>query len=109
MSSRTLLSGAPRVVNIGLASFALGSGTESYPDYRPFVQNATETRDGTLLGELRAVNFVKRLIAEGRMPRGSMKDLSLHLIADDSLMNELGAGSKLSPSPAITPSRCSRS
>lgn len=57
--------------------------------------------NAALLGELRAVNFVKRLIAEARMPRGSMKDLSLHLIADDSLMNELGAGSKLSPSPAL--------
>lgn len=40
------------------ASFPTGSGSESYPDYRPFVQNATETRDGTLLGELRVSRFL---------------------------------------------------
>lgn len=57
--------------------------------------------NAALLGELRAVAFVKRLIAEGRMPRGSMKDIRLHLLADDALMNELGAGSKLSPTPAL--------
>lgn len=54
-----------------------------------------------LLGELRAVNFVKRLIAEGRMERGRMKDVLLHLIADDGLMTELSATSKLSPNPAL--------
>ena len=57
--------------------------------------------NAALLGELRAVAFVKRLIAEGRMPAGAMKDLRLHLIADDRLMNDLSAGSKLSPTPAL--------
>lgn len=57
--------------------------------------------NAALLGELRAVNFVKRLIAEGRMPAGAMKNLNIHLIDDDELMNELGAGSKLTPSPAL--------
>ncbi|WP_434621725.1 patatin-like phospholipase family protein [Tabrizicola sp. M-4] len=54
-----------------------------------------------LLGELRAVNFVKRLIAEGRMERGRMKDVLLHLIADDGLMTDLSATTKLSPNPAL--------
>lgn len=54
-----------------------------------------------LLGELRAVNFVKRLIAEGRIPRGMMKDVRLHLIADDALMTELSASTKLTPSPPL--------
>lgn len=54
-----------------------------------------------LLGELRAVNFVKRLIAEGRMERGRMKDVLLHLIADDGLMTELSATTKLAPNPAL--------
>ena len=54
-----------------------------------------------LLGELRAVKFVKRLISEGRMDRGQMKDVLLHLIADDGLMTDLSASSKLSPNPAL--------
>jgi NTE family protein len=54
-----------------------------------------------LLGELRAIKFVKRLIAEGRMERGQMKDVLLHLIADDALMTELSAGTKLSPNPGM--------
>ncbi|HBD89974.1 MAG TPA: patatin [Gemmobacter sp.] len=57
--------------------------------------------NAALLGELRAVNFVKRLLADGRMARGTMKDLNIHLISDDALMNELGGGSKLSPAPAL--------
>lgn len=40
------------------ASFPLGDGEESYPDYRPFVQSATDTRDGTILGELRVSRFL---------------------------------------------------
>ena len=54
-----------------------------------------------LLGELRAIKFVKRLIAEGRMERGQMKDVLLHLIADDALMTDLSAGTKLSPNPGL--------
>lgn len=54
-----------------------------------------------LLGELRAVNFVKRLIAEGRIPKGQMKDVLLHLISDDALMTDLSATTKLSPNPAL--------
>jgi NTE family protein len=57
--------------------------------------------NSALLGELRAVNFVKRLIAEGRMPRGAMRDIRVHLVADEELMNELGAGSKLQPNPGM--------
>lgn len=57
--------------------------------------------NAALLGELRAVNFVKRLIAEGRMPKGAMRDIRVHLVADEDLMNELGAGSKLQPSPGL--------
>ncbi|NBE08583.1 patatin-like phospholipase family protein [Paragemmobacter ruber] len=54
-----------------------------------------------LLGELRAVNFVKRLIAEGRMERGRMKDVALHLVADDSVMTALSASTKLTPNPGL--------
>jgi NTE family protein len=54
-----------------------------------------------LLRDLRAIAFVKRLIAEGRMPRGAMKDLRVHMIADDATMTALPAGSKQRPSPYL--------
>jgi NTE family protein len=57
--------------------------------------------NSALMGELRAINFVRRLIAEGRMEPGVMKAVNLHMIADDGLMNELSAGTKLSPTPLL--------
>lgn len=38
----------------------LGSGDESYPDYRPFVQDARHTEGLTVLGELRVSRFLLR-------------------------------------------------
>lgn len=47
-------------------TFALGSGDETYPDYRPFVKSRNRTYGGTILGELRVSRF---LLAElGGMP-----------------------------------------
>ena len=57
--------------------------------------------NAALLGELRAVNFVRRLIREGRIDAGRMKNVLIHLIADDALMTELSATTKLLPSPAL--------
>ena len=57
--------------------------------------------NASLLGELRAINFVRRLIAEGRMERGQMKAVNVHMIADDRLMNDLSADSKVSPTPLL--------
>ncbi|MCU0827155.1 MAG: patatin-like phospholipase family protein [Tabrizicola sp.] len=57
--------------------------------------------NASLLGELRAINFVRRLIEEGRMERGRMKAVNVHFIADDGLMNALSADSKLSPTPLL--------
>jgi NTE family protein len=57
--------------------------------------------NSSLLGELRAINFVRRLIAEGRMEKGAMKEVRLHMIADDGLMNDLSATTKLAPSPQL--------
>ncbi|MDQ2065419.1 patatin-like phospholipase family protein [Xinfangfangia sp. CPCC 101601] len=50
-----------------------------------------------LMGELRAIAFVHRLIEQGRIEEGQMKDVRIHLIADDALMNELSGSSKLQP------------
>ncbi len=57
--------------------------------------------NASLLGELRAINFVRRLIAEGRMDKGVMKEVRVHMIADDGLMNDLSASTKLAPSPQL--------
>lgn len=54
-----------------------------------------------LLRDLRAINFVKELIAEGRIPRGAMKDVRVHMIADDDLMNQLSAATKVTPTPYL--------
>ncbi len=57
--------------------------------------------NAVLIGELRAVNFVRRLIRQGRMERGQMKNVLIHLIANDELMTDLSASTKLLPSPAL--------
>lgn len=56
--------------------------------------------NSSLLRELRAIHFVQRLIADGRMPKGVMKEVRVHMIADDDLMNELSVASKMVPTPA---------
>ena len=55
----------------------------------------------SLLRELRAIEFVRRLIREGRIPAGAMKDVAVHMIADDDLMARLSVATKLVPSPVV--------
>lgn len=57
--------------------------------------------NSSLLRELRAIAFVKRLIAEGTIKRGTMKDVLVHMIADDALMNGLNVATKSIPTPVI--------
>lgn len=57
--------------------------------------------NSSLLRELRAINFVKRLIRNGQLQDGAMKDVNVHMIADDELMTDLGVATKLVPTPAI--------
>lgn len=57
--------------------------------------------NAALLGELRAIEFVKRLIRQGTMERGQMKEVLIHFIADETLMNDLSASSKMSATPAL--------
>ncbi|QCO54877.1 patatin-like phospholipase family protein [Pseudorhodobacter turbinis] len=54
-----------------------------------------------LMRDLRAIAFVKRLLTTGAIKPGDMKDVALHLIADDALMNTLSASSKLLPTPSV--------
>ncbi len=55
----------------------------------------------SLLRELRAIDFVQRLIEDGKIAEGSMKKPRVHLIADDELMNDLSVATKLVPLPTI--------
>ena len=57
--------------------------------------------NSSLLRELRAIEFVKRLISDGRIKRGSMKDVLVHMIADDALMNGLNVATKTIPTPLV--------
>ncbi|SLN60361.1 patatin-like phospholipase family protein [Roseisalinus antarcticus] len=57
--------------------------------------------NSSLLRELRAINFVARLLAEGRVPKGSMKKVLVHMIADDGLMNDLSVATKMVPNAVV--------
>jgi NTE family protein len=57
--------------------------------------------NSSLLRELRAIEFVRGLIAAGKVEKGAMKDVLIHMIADDDLMTELSVATKLVPSPMI--------
>lgn len=57
--------------------------------------------NSSLLRELRAIRFVHRLLADGRLPKDAMKDVFVHMIADDDLMNDLSSATKMSPNPVI--------
>lgn len=57
--------------------------------------------NSSLLRELRAIEFVKRLLTDHALPKGSMKDVLVHMIADDELMNELNVATKTIPTPVV--------
>ncbi|MDU8941865.1 patatin-like phospholipase family protein [Ovoidimarina sediminis] len=57
--------------------------------------------NSSLLRELRAIEFVRGLIAEGKVEAGAMKNVLIHMIADDDLMRELSVATKLVPSPPV--------
>jgi len=55
----------------------------------------------SLLRELRAIAFVQRLLHAGTISGGAMKDVLVHMIADDALMQQLSVATKLIPNPAV--------
>ncbi len=80
------------------------------PLYRPDVpRSAADIQNrineisfnSSLLRELRSIQFVRELIADGRVEQGSMKDVRIHMIADDAFMQDLSVGTKIVPSPVI--------
>ena len=55
----------------------------------------------SLLRELRAIDFVHRLVGRGTIPQGAMKDVLVHMIADDALMRRLSVATKLVPTRRV--------
>jgi NTE family protein len=62
------------------------------------IQNRIDeiTFNAALLREFRAIAFVKKLIAEGRVTEGEYRDIRLHRIAADEAFKDLSASSKVS-------------
>lgn len=57
--------------------------------------------NSSLFREMRAISFVRRLIGQGLLKSGEMKDVLLHMIADDELMRNLSVATKLVPAPSV--------
>ena len=57
--------------------------------------------NSSLLRELRSIEFVQRLIREGKVKKGDMKDINIHSIADDDTMVQLGVATKQAPSAPL--------
>ncbi|WP_088284817.1 patatin-like phospholipase family protein [Ideonella sp. A 288] len=53
------------------------------------------TFNAGLVGEMRAIGFVTRLLREQRLDAGRYKSLRMHMVGDDSLLSEYGAASKM--------------
>ncbi len=76
-------------------------------DRLPFTAQEIQNRinevsfNASLLRDLRAIRFVQRLIEEGRIERGVMKYVLVHMIADDELMRDLSVATKLVPSAIL--------
>lgn len=78
-----------------------------YRDTLPYDVQSIQNRineisfNSSLLRELRAIDFVKRLIADGKVDKGAMKNVLVHMIADDGLMNTLNVATKTIPTPVV--------
>ncbi|MEP2642774.1 patatin-like phospholipase family protein [Roseobacter sp.] len=53
--------------------------------------------NSSLLRELRAIEFVQRLLTQGTLSTDQKNRVLVHMIADDALMNELSVATKLVP------------
>jgi len=78
-----------------------------YRDELPYDPQSIQNRineisfNSSLLREMRAIDFVQRLIEDGSVPEGSMKRVLVHMIADDELMNTLNVATKTIPTPVV--------
>lgn len=80
----------------------------------PLVREGTPTRseeildrlseitfNASLMGEMRAIAFVSRLMREGRLDSSRYKDLRLHMVADDDGIGPLGPNTKFNTDRAF--------
>ncbi|QQA44777.1 patatin-like phospholipase family protein [Pelagovum pacificum] len=76
---------------------------EEVPTYPQAIQNRINeiSFNSSLLRELRAVSFVHRLLGDGAVQKGAMKEVLVHMISDDMLMNELNIATKMVPTPVV--------
>ncbi len=57
--------------------------------------------NSSLLRELRAIDFVQRLLDDGTLTTNQMSRVRVHMIADDQLMEQLSVATKLVPNVAV--------
>jgi NTE family protein len=57
--------------------------------------------NSSLLRELRAINFVNRLIHDGKIDRDTMKEHFVHSVRDDAFMSKLGIATKVTLNRAL--------
>ncbi|WP_045319998.1 patatin-like phospholipase family protein [Limimaricola cinnabarinus] len=76
---------------------------EDVPGDSPSIQNRINeiSFNSSLLRELRAVDFVRRLLDGHTLPEGAMKRVLIHMVGDDALMNDLNIATKAIPAPVI--------
>ena len=55
----------------------------------------------SLLREMRAIDFVQRLIEAGGVAEGAMKAVLLHMVSDDRLMRQLSVATKVVPNAVV--------
>lgn len=76
---------------------------DEVPITPPEIQNRINeiSFNSSLFRELRAIEFVQRLLGQGALQPGSLKNARVHMIADDALMNELSVATKTVPVPSL--------
>ncbi|ABD55230.1 patatin-like phospholipase family protein [Jannaschia sp. CCS1] len=78
-----------------------------YRDEIPTTARAIQNRmneisfNTSLLRELRAIEFVQRLLHTGALTSDAMKDVLIHMIADDDLMRQLSVATKTIATPQV--------
>ncbi len=76
---------------------------DKIPISPPEIQNRVNeiSFNSSLLRDLRAIDFVQRLLHSGALSPGSMKDVRVHMISDDALMNALSVATKMVAVPTV--------
>ncbi len=59
------------------------------------------TFNASLISEIRAINFVSRLLKDDKLDRNAYKDLRLHMVSDDAGMTPFNASSKFNTDRAF--------